>query len=143
MIDYFKYAVDAEGICTLTIDQPDSTTNVMDQNFIDSFRAALERAIADQAVTGIILTSAKASFVAGADLKSLEATLTTKQDAKTLFDQCWGFSSLLRWMEKAGKPIVAALNALPSPVVAGDWSGNSSVVPARVTGRLASSLTTL
>ena len=41
MIDYFKYAVDAEGICTLTIDQPDSTTNVMDQNFIDSFRAAL------------------------------------------------------------------------------------------------------
>ena len=110
MIDYFKYAVDAEGICTLTIDQPDSTTNVMDQNFIDSFRAALERAIADQAVTGIILTSAKASFVAGADLKSLEATLTTKQDAKTLFDQCWGFSSLLRWMETAGKPIVAALN---------------------------------
>lgn len=110
MIDYFKYAVDTDGVCTLTIDQPDSATNVMDQNFIDSFRAALERAIADQGVRGIILTSAKTSFVAGADLKTLEATLTTKQDAKTLFDRCWAFSSLLRWMETAGKPIVAALN---------------------------------
>ncbi|MNO13616.1 Fatty acid oxidation complex subunit alpha [compost metagenome] len=110
MIDYLKYAVDADGICTLTIDQPDSSTNVMDRNFIDSFSAAFERAIADTAVMGIILTSAKSSFVAGADLKTLEATLTAKQDAKTLFDQCWGFSRFLRRVETAGKPIVAALN---------------------------------
>lgn len=110
MIDYFIYAVDADGICTLTIDQPDSSTNVMDRNFVDSFAAALKRAMADTAVKGIILTSAKSSFVAGADLKTLEASLTSRQDAKTLYDQCWGFSSLLRWMETAGKPIVAALN---------------------------------
>lgn len=40
-------------------------------------------------------------------------------------------------------PVVAALNALPSPVVAGDWPGTSSVVPARVTGYLASGLITV
>lgn len=110
MTDYFKYAVDADGICTLTIDQPDSAANVMDRKFITDFRAYFERAFADAAVKGIILTSGKSSFVAGADLKSLEASLTTKQDAQTLFDQCWDFNSLLRWMETAGKPVVAALN---------------------------------
>ena len=66
MIDYFKYAVDSDGICTLTIDQPDSAANVMDQNFIDSLRSNLDRAFSEDAVKGIILTSAKSSFVAGA-----------------------------------------------------------------------------
>jgi len=110
MIDYFKYAVDADGICTLTIDQPDSAANTMDQHFIDSFRAALTRAVADDAVRGIILTSAKSSFVAGADLKTMEENLISPPDAATLFEQCWGFSSLLRRMETCGKPVVAALN---------------------------------
>ena len=110
MIDYFKYAVDQDGICTLTIDQPNSTTNVMDQNFIDSFRANLERAWADEAVKGIILISAKSSFVAGADLKSMEEALTEPQEPAHLFEQCWAFSSLLRKLETSGKPVVAALN---------------------------------
>ncbi|WP_432470226.1 3-hydroxyacyl-CoA dehydrogenase NAD-binding domain-containing protein [Amphritea sp. HPY] len=110
MIDYFKYAVDGDGICTLTIDQPDSAANVMDQNFIDSLRSNLDRAFNEAAVKGIILTSAKSSFVAGADLKSLETSLTEPQDAKELFDKCWAFSSLLRRMETSGKPVVAALN---------------------------------
>ncbi len=110
MIDYFHYAVDNDGICTLTIDQPDSSVNVMDQNFIDSFKVNLERAFADSAVKGIILTSAKTSFVAGADLKSMEERLNKPQDPKELFDKCWGFSSLLRKMETSGKPMVAALN---------------------------------
>lgn len=111
MSDIFQYAVDGDGICILTIDQPHSAANVMNQAFIDSFRVTLERAIADSVVKGIILTSAKATFVAGADLKTLEASLTrVKPDAKTLFEQCWAFSSLLRKMETCGKPVVAALN---------------------------------
>lgn len=110
MIDYFKYTVDTDGICTLTIDQPGSATNVMDRNFIASFRVNLEKAVADDAVKGIVLTSGKSSFVAGADLKSMEAALTTKQDAATLFEQCWDFSSLLRRMETCGKPVAAAIN---------------------------------
>jgi 3-hydroxyacyl-CoA dehydrogenase/enoyl-CoA hydratase/3-hydroxybutyryl-CoA epimerase len=110
MTDFFKYAADADGICTLTIDQPDSAANVMNQDFIDSFRTALDRALADSAVKGVIITSAKATFVAGADLKGMEATLFGKPDPKTLYEQCWAFSSLLRRMETGGKPVVAALN---------------------------------
>ncbi|MDT4795545.1 Fatty acid oxidation complex subunit alpha [compost metagenome] len=110
MTDYFKYAVDGDGLCTLTIDQPDSSTNVMDQNFLDSFRAAMERAWADEQVRGIIITSAKSSFIAGADLKTLEKTLTTVQDPESLYARCWAFSSFLRKLETAGKPVVAALN---------------------------------
>ena len=110
MSDYFKYTVAEDGVCTLTIDQPNSATNVMNQEFLDGFRAALECALADDQVKGVILTSAKSSFVAGADLKSMEATLFGKPAAKTLYEQCWGFSSLLRRMETGGKPVVAALN---------------------------------
>ena len=94
MIDYFKYAVDEDGICTLTIDQPNSATNVMNQDFLDGFGAALDRALADDQVRGVILTSAKSSFVAGADLKSMEATLFGKPASfthKTLF-------SFLGWL---------------------------------------------
>lgn len=110
MIDYFKYAVDSDGICTLTIDQPDSNANVMDQNFIDSLQSNLDRALADACVKGMILTSAKSSFVAGADLKSLEESLINPPEAQELYEKCWAFSGLLRRMETAGKPVVAALN---------------------------------
>lgn len=110
MIDYFKYAVDSDGICTLTIDQPNASANVMDQHFIDSLRSNLERAIADSRVKGILLTSAKSSFIAGVDLKSLEESLINPPQAHVLYEQCWDFSRLLRTMETSGKPVVAALN---------------------------------
>jgi hypothetical protein len=35
MSDYFKYTVAEDGVCTLTIDQPNSATNVMNQEFLD------------------------------------------------------------------------------------------------------------
>lgn len=110
MTEQIRYAVDAEGICTLTIDQPGSATNVMNRVFLDAFKASLERAWADEEVKGIILASGKNSFIAGADLKSLESTLTSRQDPETLYLECWRFSSLLRKLETIGKPVAAALN---------------------------------
>jgi len=103
-------AIDADGICTLTFDQPGASVNVMDLAFIASFRRNLENAWADTAVKSIILTSAKSSFIAGADLKTLKQELSRQHDARALYQKCWEFSHLLRRLETSGKPVVAALN---------------------------------
>ena len=42
--------------------------NVIGQNFVDEFEAAIELAAGDASAKGIIVTSGKSSFVAGADL---------------------------------------------------------------------------
>lgn len=110
MIDYFTLSLDDSGIATLTIDQPDSQVNVMDQHFIDSLEHHLLRIFADDAIRAVILTSAKSSFIAGADLNTLEKTLNEPVDATTLYQKCLAFSMLLRRIETCGKPFVAALN---------------------------------
>ncbi|MDB5239975.1 MAG: 3-hydroxyacyl-CoA dehydrogenase NAD-binding protein, partial [Spirosoma sp.] len=43
--------------------------NVLNDESIPQFEAALQRAFADESVRGIIITSEKPEFVAGADLK--------------------------------------------------------------------------
>ncbi|MXR37469.1 3-hydroxyacyl-CoA dehydrogenase NAD-binding domain-containing protein [Craterilacuibacter sinensis] len=110
MIDYFKSELAGNGILTLTIDQPDSQANVMDRHFIDSLRHHVDAALADPAVKGVLLTSAKSSFVAGADLKALEASLSETPDAAKLYSECRAFSALLRKIETGGKPFACALN---------------------------------
>ncbi|RQW29756.1 3-hydroxyacyl-CoA dehydrogenase [Rhodobacteraceae bacterium CH30] len=110
MIDYFKSELAGNGILTLTIDQPDSQANVMDRHFIDSLRHHVDAALADPAVKGVLLTSAKSSFVAGADLKALEASLSEAPDAAKLYHECRAFSALLRQIETGGKPFACALN---------------------------------
>ena len=91
MIDYFKRELAADGILTLTIDQPDAQANVMDRHFIDGLEHHVNAALADDAVKGVLLTSAKSSFVAGADLKTLEASLAEPKDAATLYAECRPF----------------------------------------------------
>ena len=105
---------DADGICTLVLDLPDSKMNVLGPELTNAFEAALRDAFDDPAVKGIIVTSGKDSFVAGGDLKLLGGgavdprTMPTA-DALRLFAS---LSTLLRWMETAGKPVACAINGL-------------------------------
>jgi 3-hydroxyacyl-CoA dehydrogenase / enoyl-CoA hydratase / 3-hydroxybutyryl-CoA epimerase len=71
MQDIIRYSRNAEGIVTLTIDYPDKSMNVIDQAFMDSLSAAIDRLVADEAARGAIVTSGKDSFVAGADLLTM------------------------------------------------------------------------
>lgn len=110
MTSYFKYSVDADGVCSIVIDQPNSAANVMDQQFIDGFKESVNQAIQDDSVKGVIISSAKSSFVAGADLKVLEASLYEKKDPEDFFKRCFDFSSFLRKLETSGKSFVAAID---------------------------------
>ncbi len=103
MIDY---KTDADGIATLTWNVADRPMNVLNHASIAAFDAAVERAIADAAVKGVIVTSSRPEFVAGGDL-DLIRTLRTAEESMAASGP---FSRTLRRLETSGKPFVAAIN---------------------------------
>ena len=116
----FHYATDAEGIATITWDVPGKTMNVMSFEGLQELDAAIDRALADTAVKGVVITSGKADFAGGMDLNVLaEMRLGAGSNpAQGVFDGIMAMHSLLRKIERAGmdaktqkggKPIVAAL----------------------------------
>lgn len=114
MQDIIRYSVDADGIATLTIDYPGKTMNVIDGDFMGSLSAGIDRVVADPAVKGAILTSAKDAFVAGADLLAMEANLDSMNNdpIDVLVEKCASLSQLVRRMETCGKPFAAAINGV-------------------------------
>ncbi len=112
MTNSISYAVDTDGIATLTIDQPDRSMNVIDADFVSEFAAAIERAAGDAAVKGIIITSGKSSFIAGADLIRLESMVAEVRAAPAAeaLREVSKFSQVLRRLETCGKPVACAIN---------------------------------
>ncbi len=111
-IEVIRCAVDAEGFALLTIDYPAKSMNVIDQAFIDSLQAGIDRVKGDPAIRGAIVTSGKDAFVAGADLMAMEANLdqTADDPIDVLFDKYGSLSRVFRHLETCGKPFVAAIN---------------------------------
>jgi 3-hydroxyacyl-CoA dehydrogenase / enoyl-CoA hydratase / 3-hydroxybutyryl-CoA epimerase len=103
-----NYSVDSDGIATISWDMPDRTMNVLNEASMTAYAEALKKAQTDPAVKGIILTSAKADFIAGADLEMLLNADTS--DAPALVEQFSQLQKLFRSQETGGKPIVAAIN---------------------------------
>jgi 3-hydroxyacyl-CoA dehydrogenase/enoyl-CoA hydratase/3-hydroxybutyryl-CoA epimerase len=103
-----KYDVDADGIATITWDMPGRSMNVLNEGSITEYRDALEKALTDDKVKGIVITSGKDSFIAGADLDMLMNTDTS--DAAALTEQFSQLQKLFRRQETGGKPVVAAIN---------------------------------
>ena len=65
------YNVDSDGIATLTWDMPGRSMNVLNEASMTAYAGALEQALKDDKVKGIILASGKDTFIAGADLEML------------------------------------------------------------------------
>ncbi len=100
------YTRDDQGIVTLTMDMPNRSANVLNQEFFDALEEVLMKLEADDSLTGVILTSAKKLFMAGADID----VLFDSDDPKVHFDGAQYFKALIRRIETLGKPVVAALN---------------------------------
>ncbi|GAB3652521.1 3-hydroxyacyl-CoA dehydrogenase NAD-binding domain-containing protein [Nocardioides korecus] len=104
-----KYDRDADGIVTLTLDDPESSANTMNERYKNAMHDAVERLHAEKdQVTGVVVTSAKKTFFAGGDLKGM--LTTTKDDAEGVFREVEQVKADLRRLEKLGKPVVAAIN---------------------------------
>ena len=94
-----------DGILVATMDLPGRPMNVVGEALMAGIAAAVER-LAEPALKGLILTSAKADFCVGGDLDRL-STWTRPEEA---FDAANAMKSVLRKMELQGKPVVAAIN---------------------------------
>lgn len=117
----FTMIKDADGIATITWDVPGKTMNVMSIEGLGELDAAIDDALADDAVKGIVITSGKdGSFAGGMDLNLLAKMREDAGDdpAQGLFDGTMQMHGLLRKIERAGmdpktnkggKPIAAAL----------------------------------
>lgn len=63
---------DADGIVTLTMDDPSGSTNVMNEAYIESMGKAVDRLVAEKdSITGVVVASAKKTFFAGGDVKTM------------------------------------------------------------------------
>ncbi|MEM9011460.1 MAG: 3-hydroxyacyl-CoA dehydrogenase NAD-binding domain-containing protein [Pseudomonadota bacterium] len=105
MSTIFKTDVDADGIMTITWDLPDRSMNVMTLDGLTELNAAIDAALGDEAVKGVVLTSAKKDFAGGMDLNVLASMRDGAGDnpAQGLFDGVMQMHHLMRKLELAGQ----------------------------------------
>src|SRR5467141_1075680 len=118
----FKIETDADGIALVTWDIPGRSMNVLDETTMSELEEIVKQTSADAAVKGVVVTSGKEAFSAGADLSMLEGMnrrYTDLLEAKgevaanqMLFDQSRKSSLVFRSIETSGKPWAAAINGL-------------------------------
>lgn len=104
-----RYERDADGIVTLTLDDPTASANTMNDLYRTSMEAAVRRLYDEVGdVTGVVIASAKKTFFAGGNLK--EMVQAGPGDAQVIFDMGEEIKASLRRLEKFPRPVVAAIN---------------------------------
>ncbi len=104
----FIYEKDAENIVTITMDM-EGPVNAMNDKFNKEYFSTIERLEKEKDdIAGVILTSAKKTFVAGGDLNQL--VKYKKEDINIIFNMLEELKSYMRRLELLGKPVVAAIN---------------------------------
>ena len=100
---------DADGIVTLTLDDPTGSANVMNEHYKESMHNAVEKLAAEKdSISGVVITSAKKTFFAGGDLKGM---MNVGPDhAADAFAEVEFIKADLRKLETLGVPVVAAIN---------------------------------
>ena len=117
---HFTIENDADGMALVTWDSPGRSMNVIDDKVMDELSAIIEQTTADAAVKGVVITSGKDAFCAGADLTMLESLsrafveLSESQGEEAamsrFFEESRRWSVLCRRIETCGNPWVAAIN---------------------------------
>jgi 3-hydroxyacyl-CoA dehydrogenase len=93
-----------DRVAVITIDNP--PVNALSPAVWEGIDQAVQRAVADPAADAIVLIGAGTTFIAGADIKVFD-TLKTPADS---FARSAGTHALLRRMEDAAKPLIAAIH---------------------------------
>ncbi|SVD77068.1 uncharacterized protein METZ01_LOCUS429922, partial [marine metagenome] len=97
-----------DGVRTILFDRPESPHNFMNQEVVERLHSMVRDLVADDTVKGVVMASAKKSFLVGGDLKELQA-LKTPSDAAAIIEDV---QICMRDIELAPKPFVAAINGL-------------------------------
>jgi len=103
-----------DGLAVITWDMPGRSMNVMNDASLGEFAATVDGALSDSETKGVVVTSGKPAFIAGADLEWLEALMASGETEdvriRSLFDRFMDLHRLFRRIETAKKPFVAAIN---------------------------------
>ena len=102
----FIYDKDENNIVTLTIDMEGRSVNVINEFYSMSLLEIVKRLEGESDVIGVIITSVKKTFLAGADLE----TLYRQKDPQACYELVEAEKAIMRRLELLGKPIVAAVN---------------------------------
>ncbi|HEY4280164.1 MAG TPA: enoyl-CoA hydratase/isomerase family protein [Conexibacter sp.] len=98
-----------DGVVVLTLDDPSQSANTMNDAYLASMGATLDRLEAERdAIAGVIVTSAKKTFFAGGDLNDLLAV--TPAELERFSGWLREAKGQLRRLETLGRPVVAAIN---------------------------------
>jgi len=104
-----RWEQDADGVVVLTLDDPSSSANTMNDAYVRSMGETVDRLEREkESVRGVVLTSAKKTFFAGGNLGSLiQATPDTRDQ---VLAQVTRVKSQLRRLETLGIPVASAIN---------------------------------
>ncbi|HXE49240.1 MAG TPA: enoyl-CoA hydratase-related protein, partial [Ramlibacter sp.] len=106
-----------DGIATITFDEEGSPVNTMCEQWQQDLTEVTAQVVKDKdAITGIILASAKTTFFAGADLKG--TMHLQPSDAPRVFRGIEQTKKNFRTLETLGKPVVGCLNGT---ALGGGW----------------------
>ncbi|MGH3568561.1 MAG: 3-hydroxyacyl-CoA dehydrogenase NAD-binding domain-containing protein [Pseudonocardia sp.] len=99
----------ADGIVVVTLDDPGRSANTMNERYLAGMGTCVDVLVADREnITGVIVTSAKKTFFAGADLDLLSTA--TAADAAAIMERVTTVKAQFRRLETLGRPVVAAMN---------------------------------
>ena len=98
----------SDGIVVLTLDAPGQSTNTINEAYLRAMASTVDRLEAHREdLTGVIVTSAKNSFMVGLDLKDFSDSTPS---AEAVFELAGVAKDQFRRLEKLGRPVVAVLN---------------------------------
>lgn len=103
-----EYQVDQDGIAIITWNMQNRPLNMLNTESLDAFADAMEKAVSDDAVKGIIVTSGRKEFIVGADITMIQGMASS--NAEELTAGAWELNQRFRAIETAGKPVAAAIN---------------------------------
>ncbi len=104
-----RYERNADGVVVLTMDDPTSSANTMNELYGHSMAAVVDRLEAEREdITAVVIASAKKTFFAGGNLKDIQSY--GPDQVGLVFEQTEALKDQLRRIEKLGVPTVAAIN---------------------------------
>jgi enoyl-CoA hydratase/carnithine racemase len=109
-----RCAIDEDGVLTASFDTPGRPVNVFSPAMMNSLEHLIETVESTRAIQAVVLSSGKATFIAGADLGMVRWFTDAARTESTahLHEVCGRLGRLFRRLEQSSKPYVAAINGL-------------------------------
>ncbi len=102
-----RYDVD-DPVATITLDRP-ATLNALTSPMLAAFRRAVDAAVQDPSVVGIVVTGEGRGFCSGLDASVLGATAAAGSSSRPVTEEVPG---LFTWLLEVPKPVIAAVNGV-------------------------------